>query len=65
LTRIKPVFSEVWRITATRNQWKKPKFPVSSFSEAAKAVALLIAVLAEPPLSRASPLPQVIGVDGQ
>jgi hypothetical protein len=38
---------------------------VSSFSEAAKAAALLVEVLAEPPLSRASPLPQVIGVDGQ
>ena len=39
--------------------WELP-----SFSEAAKAVALLVEELAELPLSRASPLPQVIGVAG-
>jgi hypothetical protein len=37
---------------------------LSSCSEAAKAAALLVEELAEPPHSRASPLPQLIGVDG-
>ena len=41
-----------------------PLWELSSPSEAAKAAALLVEVLSELPLSRASPLPHLIGVAG-
>ena len=52
------------RSTGDRPGTANPLWELSSFSEAAKAVALLVEELAELPLSRASPLPQVIGVAG-
>ena len=41
-----------------------PLWELSSFSEAAKAAALLVEVLPDPPLSQASQLPHLSCVDG-
>ena len=40
-----------------------PLWELSSFSEAAKAAALLVEVLSDPPLSQASQLPHLSCVD--
>jgi len=62
-----PTLDRCWQIESSPaldlKDTANPLWEMSSFSEASKAAALLTGMLAEPPLSGASPLPHLIVVD--
>ena len=61
-----PLLDHRWQIESSRAadlmETTNPLWEMSSFSEASKAAALLAGMLADPPLSGASPLPHLIVV---